>query len=79
MSWAHRIPFPKHLDREVRQMVFDWLNGTLGLRPFYGKKSSWRWNAEGGSEKDGCDWFCFRSKKDAMLFKLTFHDALKED
>lgn len=77
MTWAHRIPFPKHLEREDRQAVFDWLNDTFGLRSWHGKQSSLRWQAEGGKDKDGCDWFCFRSKKDAMLFKLTWHDVLK--
>lgn len=72
-NWAHRIPFNRYLEREQREFLFDWLNENLGHRP-WDSKVSWRWNAEGG--KKDHDWFCFRSKKDAMMFKLACHDVL---
>lgn len=76
-GWAHRIPYSEALLRDDRKKVFDWLNETLGMRDMSRKSSTWRWSAVGGTTKDRCDWFCFRSKKDAMLFKLTWHDVLK--
>lgn len=75
-GWACRIPYHDNISRENRKIIFDWLNDNLGMRDMNVKASQWRWSATGGTDRDGCDWFCFRSKKDAMLFKLTFHDIL---
>lgn len=76
MNWAHRIPFRSDLERDKRREIFIWLGENLGKRDFAENQSTWRWDAEGGKAKDNCDWFCFRHKTDAMLFKLVWNDIL---